>query len=45
MSKPAVPLELTFTEIEAASKSLSNKKSFGPDGIPQNFFKDSINIT
>lgn len=38
---PAMPIKFTMEEIMQASKNLSNKKSFGIDKIPQNFFKDT----
>jgi len=39
--KPIKPIEFTLSEIDSAIKSMSNKKSFGVDGVPQNLFKDT----
>jgi len=37
-------LQITYNELSKAVKSLSNKKSMGIDGVPQNLFKDSMII-
>jgi hypothetical protein len=42
--KPLNPLSFTLEEVEMSLKTLTNKKSFGPDGIPQNLFKDTLNV-
>jgi len=39
LSKPIRPIRFTRNEFRLAMISLSNKKSYGVDGIPQNVFK------
>jgi hypothetical protein len=43
--KPSNPIKISMKEIELAAKSLSNKKSFGIDGVPQNLLRDTIQLT
>ncbi len=44
LRRPIAPLEFSFSELDEAVKSLSNKKSFGIDQIPQNLFKDTAHL-
>ncbi len=37
---PTKPLNLSLQELETVMKTISTKKCFGPDGIPQNLIKD-----
>jgi hypothetical protein len=36
------PIVFSYEEVQAAYKSLNNKRSFGIDGIPQNLVKDTL---
>jgi hypothetical protein len=45
LSKPLNPVRISVGEIEIAAKSLSNKKSYGIDGVPQNLLRDTIQYT
>jgi len=42
LNKPKCPLKIGYDELGRAIKTLSNKKSYGIDEIPQNLFKDSM---
>ena len=44
LPKPTSPVKFTIDDISKATKRLSNKKSYGTDKIPQNLFKDCLNI-
>lgn len=44
LTSPSVPITFSETEVATASKGLSNKKSYGTDKIPQNFFKDCVPV-
>jgi hypothetical protein len=42
--KPLTPLCFSLEELNAAVKLMSNKKSYGIDEVPQNLFKDTLDI-
>jgi len=44
LNKPEHPLTFSFEQVKMANKSLSNKRSYGIDGIPQNLLKDGAEL-
>jgi len=42
--KPEAPIRFNIVELREAIKTMSNKKSFGLDGITQNFFRTSMQV-
>jgi len=44
IDKPLRPLKISMVELRNSLRSLSNKKSFGVDGVPQNVFKGAMKV-
>jgi len=44
LDKPLEPLTISKEEVQQAAKLLARKKSYCPDLVPQNLFKDSVEI-
>lgn len=44
LAKPANPISFSIDELGQVIKSISNKRSYGPDGIPQNLVRDSFDF-
>jgi len=44
LARPNIPIQFSLQEVESAFKTMSNKKSYGIDGIPQNLFKDTSEL-
>ncbi len=44
LTKPLIPIIFNHDDLKTALSLMSNKKSFGIDGVPQNLFRDTIEV-